>query len=111
MIQITPHMRTFICKNHVDFRNGIDGFVGICKLKLKQDPMSGAVFAFINRSKTSIKLLVYDGQGLWLMQKRLSDGRFRNWNYDEWVHARDLQTLIWNGDPVKAEYSEDWKKI
>jgi len=41
--------------------------VGICKYKLQQDPMSGAVFAFINRSKTSIKLLLYDGQGLWLM--------------------------------------------
>jgi len=85
--------------------------VGICKYKLQQDPMSGAVFAFINRSKTSIKLLLYDGQGLWLMQKRLSNGHFRKWDYQEQIHARDLQTLIWNGDPVKAGYSEDWKKI
>lgn len=111
MIQITPHMRVFIHKEAIDFRNGIEGLAAICRYKLQQDPLTGTIFVFINRSRTSIKLLVYDGQGLWGMQKRLSEGRFSHWKYQEWAHARDLQTLIWNGNPDSANYSSDWRPI
>ncbi len=111
MIQITPQMKIFVCTNSIDFRCGIDGLIGICKNTLLQDPFSGTVFTFINRGKTSIKLLVYDGQGFWLCQKRLSEGRFKSWSHVDWIHARDLLTLVWNGNPRAANYSEDWKKI
>jgi hypothetical protein len=111
MIQITPHMRVFICTSPIDFRCGIDGLIDVCKNTLKEDPFTGTLFAFINRGRTSIKLLVYDGQGFWMMVKRLSEGRFKNWSQKEWVHARDLLTLIWNGNPGHASYSKDWKPL
>ncbi len=111
MIQITPHMRVIISVGPIDFRCGIDGLAGICKSVLKHDPFSGAIFGFINRGKTSIKLLVYDGQGFWCAQKRLSEGKFKNWGTTESIHSRDLLTLIWNGDPSKANYSDDWKPL
>jgi transposase len=104
-------MRVFISVGPIDFRCGIDGLSGVCKNVLKQDPFSGAIFGFINKGRTSIKLLVYDGQGLWMAQKRLSEGRFKNWGTLESIHARDLLTLIWNGDPFKASYSQDWKPL
>ena len=75
MIQIPPHLRVFQHIAPVDFRKGIDGLVGVCRSRLRQDPMNGAVFVFINRRRTSIKLLCYDGQGFWLCQKRLSGAR------------------------------------
>jgi len=111
MIQITPHMRVFACTSSVDFRCGIDGLVAICKDILKQDPFSGVVFCFINKKRTSIKLLIYDGQGFWLCNKRLSEGKFKQWSQSEWIHARELITMIWNGNPSQANYSSDWKKI
>lgn len=111
MIQTSPQMRVFIYQEPIDFRCGIDGLIGICKNKLQQDPFSGVIFVFIGRARTSIKCLTYDGQGFWLMQKRLSEGRFRKWNFKDWVHVRDLQTLIWNGDPARADYSSDWKSL
>jgi transposase len=42
-------------------------------------PFSGCVFVFRSRRGTAIRLLTYDGQGYWLLQKRLSKGRFRWW--------------------------------
>lgn len=46
---------------------------------MKADPFSGCLFVFRNRRATAIKALVYDGQGYWLLHKRLSAGRFRFW--------------------------------
>jgi hypothetical protein len=80
-----------------------------------EDPMSGTLFLFRNRSATALRVLAYDGQGFWLYSKRLSTGRFRWWPKSAEdvikVDCRDLQTLLWNGNPVNANFSEDWRKI
>lgn len=101
MIQITPQMRILMCVDPVDFRKGIDGLAGTLRL-LELDPFSGYLFVFRNKSGTSLKLLVYDSQGYWLCQKRLSKGRFRFWpKADGCIHplvAHELQALLWNKD-------------
>jgi transposase len=79
MIQVTPHMRILLAVEPADFRNGIDGLAKRCRQVLKSDPFSGHVFVFRNKSATAIKILVYDGQGFWLCQKRLSRGKFKWW--------------------------------
>ncbi len=79
MLQITPQMKVLVAVEPADFRRGIDGLASLCKERLKHDPFTGAVFVFRNRRATAIKVLVYDGQGFWLCQKRLSQGRFPWW--------------------------------
>ena len=79
MIQITPQMRILVAVESVDFRKGIDSLAELCRQKLDADPFSGYLFVFRSRRATSIKVLVYDGQGFWLATKRLSKGRFRWW--------------------------------
>ena len=116
MIQITPQMRILLCVEAVDFRRGIDGLCGICRVQLEADPFSGAAFVFVNRRRTAIKVLIYDGQGFWLCQKRLSKGRFKWWPERlgqrlSAMEAHELQLLIWNGNPCKAEVGPYWKKI
>ena len=71
MLQITPQMRILVAVEAVDFRNGIDGLVRLCKEVLRQDPFQGGVFVFRNRRATALKALVYDGQGFWLCHKKL----------------------------------------
>src|SRR6516225_5832164 len=79
MLQITPQMRILVAVEAVDFRKGIDSLAELCRAKLNADPFSGSVFVFRSRRATSIKILVYDGQGFWLATKRLSKGRFQWW--------------------------------
>jgi transposase len=116
MIQLTPHMRIILAVEPADFRKGIDGLAQICRSVLHSDPFSGYLFVFMNKRKTAIKMLVYDGQGFWLFQKRLSRGRFKWWpDKKERTWARlfvhELQLLIWNGDPESAKTAPFWKKI
>src|SRR5438067_10850556 len=79
MIQITPQMRILVAVEAVDGRKGIDSLARLCQEKLKADPFSGSLFVFRSRRGTAVRILVYDGQGFWLAQKRLSKGRFRWW--------------------------------
>ena len=116
MIQITPQMRLLLAVEPVDFRKGIDGLAGLCRKILKTDPFSGYVFVFRNRKGTAIKILVYDGQGFWLCQKRLSNGKFTWWPDKggeplKKLDVHELQLLIWNGNPSKAGTAPAWKKI
>lgn len=112
MIQITPHMRIFQYLEPVDFRKGIDGLGGICRSKMKQDPTSGAMFIFINRRRTALRVLVHDGGGFWLCHKRFSQGKIRFWPIsDGTLTAPQLQVLLYNGNPLISQIPPDWKKI
>jgi len=116
MIQITPHMRIMLAVQPADFRKGIDGLAGICRRVLQADPFSGSVFIFRNKKGTSIKILLYDGQGFWLCQKRLSKGRFCWWpdkidQKTKLLAVHELQLLLWNGNPSASSVGEMWKKI
>ena len=71
MLQITPHMRILVAVEPIDFRAGIDGLVAACRKRLQADPFSGALFVFSNRTRTAIKVLVYDGQGFWMCHNQL----------------------------------------
>jgi len=116
MIQITPQMRILVAVDAVDFRKGIDGLARVCRQILKADPFAGSVFVFKNRSSTAIKILVYDGQGFWLCQKRLSQGRFSWWPKGDDCHAsrlaaHELQLLLWNGDPSRTSVDPGWRPL
>jgi len=112
MIQITPHIRIFQYIEPIDFRNGIDGIKAICRLKMKQDPTNGSMFIFINRRRTSFKILVFDGQGFWLCQKRFSQGKIKFWPSGNGIlTAPQLQVLLYNGNTENCRIAEDWKKI
>jgi len=79
MIQLSNQTPILLATQAADFRKGIDGLAAVCRLELKKDPANGTYFVFINRSRTMIRVLAYDGSGFWLMTKRLSKGRFQGW--------------------------------
>jgi transposase len=58
-------------------RNGFDGLAGIVRNFLVKDPISGDVFVFLNKTRTHIKLLYWDGDGFALFYKRLEKGRYK----------------------------------
>jgi len=116
MIAATPHMRILLAVAPVDFRKGIDGLAAVCRQKLREDPFAGHVFVFRNKKGNAIRLLMYDGQGFWLCQKRLSNGRFAWWPDKTGrrinpLAVHELQLLIWNGNPGKAQVAPPWRPI
>jgi hypothetical protein len=122
MLQITPQMRILVAVAPVDFRKGIDGLAALCKETLKQDPFKGTVFIFRNRRATAIKVLVYDGQGFWLCQKRLSEKRFRWWPSSKEdtsvegvpvksIAAHEVAVLFSAGNPNRTGAAPAWRSV
>jgi transposase len=115
MIQITPQMRILLAVEPVDFRKGIDGLVGLCREKLALDPLAGALIVFTSRRRKSLKILLYDGQGFWLCQKRLSQGRFIWWPRSDQPTCRldvhQIQLLLWNGNPQRTQTAPLWRPL
>jgi transposase len=116
MIQLVPQLKILLACQPVDFRCGIDGLAAICKLKLAEDPFSGALFVFRNRRGTALKMLCYDGVGYWLFTRRFSQGRIRWWpeNPDVPLHplqAQQLSVLLYNGLPDRASFAPAWRKL
>jgi transposase len=109
-------MRILLAVEPVDFRKGIDGLARLSREVLASDPFCGALFVFRSRRGHAVKLLVYDGQGFWLCQKRLSEGRFRWWPSEgrsgvSVLEVQQLQMLLWNGDPLAAKTAPAWRKL
>jgi len=102
MIHLTTQSRILLATHPADFRKGLDGFIALCRLELLQDPRSDTLFVFINKDRTLLRVLSYDGSGFWLMTKRLSKGKFRGWPSEgqalSTVTARALSVLLKGGD-------------
>ena len=109
-------MRILLAVEAVDFRKGIDGLARLCRVQLKADPFSGALFVFRNRRGTAIKILVYDGQGYWLCHKRLSCNRFHSWpkvqnGVSKMLRSHELHVLICGGNPDNVKAPLPWRRI
>jgi len=116
LIQVTPHMRVLVATEPADFRKGIDGLARMAREYLGADPFSGWVFVFRNKRRTAVKLLAYDGQGFWLCQKRLSEGKFKHWpdgtgTPSAALAAHELAVLLSGGDPTKARGAPVWRRV
>ena len=77
MLTLAASTRVFLHRGVVDFRKSHDGLAAVVRAELAQEPLSGALFVFINRRRDRVKLLQWDGNGLWLHYKRLERGTFR----------------------------------
>ena len=115
MIQITPHMQILVAIEPADFRRGIDGLAAICRNEFEENPFSGKVYVFRNKRRTAIKALVYDGQGFWLCQKRMSKHRFKYWPKGDFpvsgLAAHQLTILLQGGDPDDVHTAPQWRKL
>jgi transposase len=72
-----PATRIYVAAGATDMRKNFNGLCGLVRDHLGCDPESGHVFVFTNARHNRVKLLVYDGSGLWVCAKKLDGGRFR----------------------------------
>lgn len=76
MIGTSRSVRVWARPSPTDLRKGYNGLFGLVKEGLHRDPLSGDLFLFVNRRRTSCKVLLWDGTGLCIYSKRLERGRF-----------------------------------
>jgi len=65
-----------LCCTPVDIRKGFDGLCGLVRNYLQSDPLCGDVFVFLNKNRTHLKMLCWDGDGFVVFYKRLERGTF-----------------------------------
>ena len=87
MFGLGPATKIYVAAQAVDMRKGFEGLYGLVRDHLGQDPLSGHLFLFTNRTHTRLKALVWDGSGLWVCAKRLERGRFH------WPKAKDMRSV------------------
>jgi len=68
-------VRVFLYGEPVSMRLSYDGLYALARHRMQQDPLSGNLFAFINRRATQIKVLYFDRTGWCVWSKRLEQGR------------------------------------
>ena len=76
MLSLPPQVRVFLCTQPTDLRKSFDGLHGLVQEVLRQDPLSGDLFVFLNRRRDRVKVLLWEGDGLALFYKRLESGTF-----------------------------------
>ena len=77
MLGLGAATRIYLAAGATDMRKGFEGLYGLVRDRLLCDPLSGHIFVFANAQRNRLKLLFYDGSGLWVCSKRLEKGRFR----------------------------------
>jgi len=76
MLNIGPTTRIFLAVDACDMRKSFNGLFHIVRDIIGADPLSGHVFVFINKRRNRLKILTWDGSGLWVCAKRLERGTF-----------------------------------
>lgn len=76
MLNVSGTTRVLVATTPVDLRGSFNRLYGLVVELLQGDPLSGHLFVFTNRRRNRLKVLYWDGSGLWVCAKRLEQGRF-----------------------------------
>jgi transposase len=116
MIAAGPATRVVVSLEPVDMRKGYDGLYGLVAHRPGEDPRSGHLFVFTNTQRNRLKILYWDGTGLWVCAKRLEKGRF-SWPLPQQdlsggkvrLTAAALAMLLGGLDLARAS-RKDWRR-
>lgn len=113
MFGLPSGLKIYLAVAPVDMRKQYDGLWALAVQELQVDPFSGALFAFSNKERNRIKLLYWDGSGVWVFAKRLEKGRF-SWPLSAGDDPGKLSlttealTLLLSGVDLKQGMKKAW---
>lgn len=109
MFALSSATRVFLRPGATDMRKGFNGLHALAEQQLAQDPRSGHLFVFCNRHRDRIKILFWDGSGLWVCAKRLERGCF-DWPSADTDRALSTQelTLLLDGVQWAPQRQQNW---
>ncbi len=112
MLPFPTAIKILVAIEPVDMRKQFNGLWAVAQVKLAEDPKSGAVFCFINKDRSRLKLLYWDGTGVWVLAKRLEQGRF-SWpapseNKSKLTLTPEALALLVGGIELKSATLKPW---
>ena len=115
MLNFPPAVRIWLATKPADMRKSFEGLYGLVRDRLRCEPLSGHLYLFCNAQRNRLKVLVWDGSGLWVCAKRLPRGCF------SWPQAADAQgkvtlsheelSLLLGGIDLAETKSKRWHRI
>lgn len=102
MLSLT-NVRVYLAMGYTDMRMSINGLSALVRSKMKENPLSGHLYVFMNRRKTLVKILYWDRNGFCLWQKRLEKDVFTWPTCENDVLAIHLRELLWLIDGLDIE--------
>ena len=76
MLSFSGSLKVWVALEPCDMRKGFNGLHALVSERMGEDLRAGALFVFSNRRHTRLKILYWDGTGIWVMTKRLERGTF-----------------------------------
>jgi len=76
MLSFSGNLKVYVAVEPCDMRRSFDGLHNAVSAVLGEDPRSGADFAFTNKRRSLLKIFYFDGNGQWILAKRLERGTF-----------------------------------
>ena len=117
MLTLPSSVRIYVAAEAVDLRRGFDGLAAATRSLIREDPLNGHLFVFLNRRRNRIKLLVWDRTGYLLVYKRLERGTFvlpmeptAGHRHVE-VDAGELAMMLEGVDLREAVRRERWRRL
>lgn len=115
MLHLSTTVRYYLYRSAADMRKGFDSLAGIVSSQMKCNACSGDIFIFLNRNRTHLKLLLWEGDGFSLYYKRLEQGTYElpvcsSTDTAMPVTAQRLQFILQGVSLAKIEYRKRYQK-
>ena len=113
MLSFNNGLRIFLALEPCDMRKSFNGLQGLVSSRLGEDPASGALFVFTNKRRSRLKIFFFDGNGTWVLAKRLEKGTLC-WPVSQDANTRKLSLtpttlqLILEGIDLKQAKERPW---
>jgi transposase len=104
-LPVRPGLRILVTAQPVDFRRGMDSLCTLVKQVLATDPFAGDVFVFRSKRADRLKILLWDGSGLVLLNKRLERARFT------WPAVQDGAVTLSPAQLILLFSGMDWSQV
>lgn len=116
MLHLSPSCNYYLYAGNADMRKSFDGLCGIIQSQMELNALSGSVFIFMNRRRTQVKLLLWEGDGFSIYYKRLEKGTFElpvsnSQLTTVSLDARQLQFILQGVSLRKVVYRSRLQKI
>jgi transposase len=95
MLSFPAALDVYVYTHATDMRKSYDSLASLVQNEIKQNPLSGHIFVFFNKSRNRVKLLYWDKSGYCIFMKRLEEGRFHiyDWNGGHTSYVTDPKEL------------------